>query len=194
MKNLILLMLSLTFFAACAGSNGDGGSAPNTVQRTVTIQGKSPQEYYKQFLYHESTDCGQKDSFKFLSSLSISLFDLENGHEAQAELYVYLEADGSFYAEYEEDEIVQRYSNGSYATKPLLEEVINGRWSIDENGAILLGVLGRGTGLKYNNSETIDLTLGSYFADKRVRYRSVVLVKVSSFSGKRTDELCGRKL
>lgn len=184
-------MLSLTLFSACAQPDGNGDHK-NTVQKTVTIQGKSPTDYYNQFLYKGSKDCGNKDYFKYLASMTLSLQDLINNHEARAFLYIYLNADGSFTADYDEDEILEHLGEGRIRTKPISRQIIEGQWSVTADGEIILGELGRGRSLIYNERPAIDLELGSFFADKGVRYRDVVLRSVFSTHGKRSDKQCGR--
>lgn len=191
MKNLIYLILSLTLFAACAQPEGDN---KNTTKKTVIIQGKSPTDYYNQFLYKDSKDCGHKDSFKYIASENISLRELVNDHEARALLYIYLEADGSFSADYDVDEIVERYGEGRIGLREVSRQTIYGRWSVNADGEILLGELGRGRSLIYNDRPSIDLELGSFFADKDIRYRDVILRNVLSTHGKRSDKNCGRTM
>ncbi|MNK89487.1 hypothetical protein D3C87_1094980 [compost metagenome] len=191
MKNLIFLMLSLTLLAACAQSDGD---SKNTVKKTVKIQGMLPADYYNQFLYKGSKDCGNKDYFKYINSDSIALLDRYNDHEIHAELYIYLNPDGTFSADYEESEILARLDESRISTKPIQHQTIYDRWSVTEDGEILLGRLGRGRSLIYNERPAIELEYGSFFADKSVRYKDVILRNVSSSAGMRADKRCGRTM
>lgn len=195
MKKLIYLMLSLTVLAACSpsgdgGINGIGGSDSDKTKKTVMIQGMTPTDYYNQFLFKDSTDCGRSDSYKFLSSWSISLVDRVNGHETVGNLYLFLNADGTYYAEYKSDEIVEVSQEGAYWSRRILRETIQGKWSVTEDGEIILGQLGRGKSLIYNDMPAIDLALGGYFADKGIRYNSLVLTMATANHGKRNNPRC----
>jgi hypothetical protein len=195
MKKLIYLMLSLTFLAACSpgGGPGTGGGAnSNNTQKTVTIQGKTPTEYYNQFLFVDSKDCGIDDWYRYPSVWNISLLDKVNGHDTAGTLRVYLYKNGTFFAEYDSDEHTPGPSPGIVQTSPVLRETVSDRWSVTEDGEILLGALGRGTSLIYNDMPAINLVLGSFFADKGVRYSDVVLTMNYSSHGKRNNPSCPR--
>lgn len=193
MKNLIPLMLALTFLAACSPSGdfgGPTGSSPeNEVKKTVTIQGMTPAEYYNQFLYEDSYDCGNKQMYRLLGNWNISLNKQVNDHEVQGSLRVFLYPDGTFAAEYDEDELGEPGTIGRKIT-PVTRETVNDRWSITEDGEIILGVLGRGTSLMYNNGPGINFKFGSFFADKTIRYSDIVLFRISSTHGKRNNPRC----
>lgn len=195
MKKLIFLILSLTLFSACAQPDGNNkNTVKNTVKKTVKIQGMSPTDYYNQFLYKGSKDCGNKDYFRYINSHNITVLDLYNDHEIRAQIYIYLNPDGTFSADYEEDEVLEHLGEGRISTKPIQRQTIYDRWSVTEDGEILLGKLGRGRSLIYNERPAIELEYGSFFADKGVRYKDGILRNVFSSAGMRSDKRCGRTM
>lgn len=203
MKNLLIMMLSLALFTACAepsNSTDPDKSAESEIDETPSspaiIQGMPAVDFYNQFLYKESRNCGGvfEDPTEYISSDTIEFLTVVDGRKTEGTLHVYLEARGKYSADYYEYSFSQIPAGGNKYVYKLAHKMIQGKWSITADGDILLGDLGRGQPSRYNGDPSIDLKLGKFFENKETRSLDIVLKMTISNMRKSSDKQCGRKL
>ncbi|WP_413942700.1 hypothetical protein [Bdellovibrio sp. HCB-162] len=190
MKKFILTTLLLTLSACAPG----GGGSSNTHTKSVIINGKTPREYYNQFLYKTSGECSKGTLYHhFVHSKDIVLGKTESGNPILGELYVFLIDENNFSADLLEKEVLSYEENG-YSYREHAFKSLKGRYEINDNGDILLEGLGSGRALKYNKSPAIDFAFSSYSIEELHGKTSILGLSSSSnpFMGRGhwTDKAC----
>ena len=150
------LLASLLLLCACAKE--DSGSAGATEERKneTTIQGKSAEEYYNQFIYYIEGDCKKGYAYEhYLAGRSILIGKDSTGRDLRANFKVKMQRNHTFTAAYEEQAVI-RYTEGGMHYKIVGQKEISGTWSIDKEKILFEG-LGQGVSLKYNDVESINL-------------------------------------
>lgn len=192
MKTTILIPIVAALFLSACGSSSNADSE-NQTTKTVTINGMSPADFYKQFYYWAEGDCRKMPNtsiyFHFQTNEGVYLEKI-NGHDVKVELALYMLANGTYAADYEEQEIYQ-YIDSGYEFLPIVRKRIEGTWEIDGNGRLLLHGLGVAMGIQYNKRPAMTLVYERDLNLPALKGKTDLLRRVSSTHGREyQDEYC----
>ena len=135
-------------------SGGSGTNNPSDGNETKTFEfnGKSTDQYFRQFLYKKDSD--QYTPHHFLGSDWLRI-RVEGDKTRYANSELFLLEDGTYVLKYEEA-LGKPNSNGGMAGIIDFEQELRGTWTVDEMNLVISDV-GTGTGLIYNDKETVAL-------------------------------------
>jgi len=173
MKNLILktfplfIGLSLSSCGLEGDSNFELNSNESSSSQTNTIQGKSAEDYYNQFLFKEKDQNG-----RYHFAQSVNFFLLSGNLYGKIDLAMF--SDKSFKLHYSE---WQKSSYDSYTFD--FEETLVGSWKISGT-KLLIGDLAEGNGMEYNGSSSIGLTFSNSIKHERLVNTVPFLIMFSS--------------
>ena len=192
MKTTLLIPIIAALFLSACGSSSNADS-PNQSTKTVTINGMSPADFYKQFYYWAEGDCSKMPNtsiyFHFQANEGVYL-DKINGHDVRVDLNLYMLSNGTYAADYEEQEIY-RYIDSGYEFLPIIKKRINGTWSISEDGLLLLNGLGVAKGILYNKFPALTLIYEKDLNLPTLKGKNDLLRRVNSSHGREyQDEYC----
>lgn len=193
MQKMIALMFLVMALAGCArGSEGNGKNTSE--QRTVTVNGEKPEDYYNRFLYRTSGYCHDHSIyFQYLSSMGLVLDDSLDGKPMRAELEVFLNKDRTYQANYEERK-VRYFTENGYGYDIVFRKQISSTWNISENGQLVLNGIGVGSALKYNDRPAVMLTASVDIHQSGLKGQNIVLAMVyTSGSQELFDSVCKRR-
>lgn len=171
LTTLLLIALTGSLLTACgSGSSGSPAQNPqdsrkpspvpeqqetgnNTDTVKVTIHGKTPREFYDQFLFKTSGWCPNNLWFHFqVNNDALTLKKIENSEtRLRATFKVALIDESTFYYVYEEDEVTPTSDTGAMSKSVYREENYD-KYEITAEGNIKLGDLGVGKGIMYNKN------------------------------------------
>lgn len=182
------VVLAGVSLVGCSGES----SSPTLKTKSIQVQGKSPADYFNQFLYRVEGSCENpgKIRFRYLSSEDVSHGHLPNGNPVITQVRVYLRADQSFSADYVENEVLEYIPNG-YASRTLLEKKLKGSWRIDDERIVLEGV-GNGTGVKFNGKDAVLFVFDHNISRQGLKGKVTFLRFPIGTSGEQSiNEYCG---
>ncbi len=122
---------------------------------TIKINGKSPLDYYSYFMFKKTGDCKDNEIYEStVRSEKIFLEKQANGLPIYANLDLALHSDNTYEANYIETNVTSLFEYG-YSGDILVNLKFKNKWSIDENGSLILDGIGKATALKYNDRESL---------------------------------------
>ena len=158
MKSVFKIAALGLFFtlAACSRSNESHSTASTTYQ----VNGMSPENYFRQFLYRQTGSCRSlQEAHHYAMSEDVKIGVTPFGKDVLANLSLFMKEDGTYKALYQEM-IVQRYfpDGGGYYYDSPKERVFAGQWGIS-GGKLVLSGLGQASALQYNGRPTAQLVV-----------------------------------
>lgn len=190
MKNIITLILTAVAFIGCARPS-HRSTSPTPVNKSVTINGDRPEDYYTQFYYRVIGKCDDEYiSFQYLDSLDIPLEKSSDNKPRRAKLRVYLKPDHTFNADYEERKI-GKYVSGGYIYDVTYEKSFSSTWDINPQGELVLNGIGVALALQYNDSDALLLKGGQNAVQSGIKGGHIILrVAYVTFDKKLIDAVC----
>lgn len=139
------------------------------------INGKTPEDYYNQFLYRQ-----EGKYYRFLVSSTVAL---TSNREKFVSLDVFLMNDHTYTAKYEE--LKKDSDSGSITSySSTYEKSLRGTWRVDDMSLKLSGDLsGTGNGLNYNNAEAVVFKADSDIHTPGLAQTQLILIFGSSTKG-----------
>jgi hypothetical protein len=154
MKHVMTIMTlgALLALSAC----GKGGDSSSSTSTTYEVNGKQPADYFRQFLYRETGECGTIHEYHHYPKSEAEKIGVNrNGKDVLASLSLLMQDDGTFSAFYQEI-TVRSYFDSGYYWESHQERVVSGRWSIDGVN-LVLSSLGVASALDYNGHAAMQL-------------------------------------
>lgn len=154
--NLLCSAISGMMFLSACSSRAASDAANENHTSKVMIEGKESNDYYNQFLARTDGSCAKGSVwFRFLSIDSVLLSKNSSGNDIRAELRIFMSADHTYRAIYQEQEVFE-YTELGYKYQILEDKKLAGRWSVESDHIMFEGI-GAGSALTYNEKPTIAL-------------------------------------
>lgn len=176
MKMLFTIMVLSALLVTGCGGNGSGtGQNPN---ERYFINGIPAKAYFEKFLYRY--EANEPLPYYYLASQSVFLKKVSENKNLFATISLYLKANGEYTLDY--DEAVGNIGGGIVTTTPEAEQRLKGQWSVEKNRLILTG-LGIGSGINYNDVDSVEFQFDRAIHDSSLVFKTVILSPVRSTSG-----------
>lgn len=172
---VMVIVLALSLLSGCGQSSGDSFGTKN---ESDAINGVAARQFYEGFLYRY--DSSRPLPYRYLSSSTSKLKELGNGQNLYFNMAVFLHADGSFVLDYAES--VGTISGGIISTTQVFQKRMTGKWTVEKN-RLVLGEVGIGMGLQYNDENAVDFSFSQYFNEPTLLEKVALLNYVSSSQG-----------
>ncbi len=178
----IVIISTIFSMVNCAKDSSPGAGATDTNKKTISINGKSPQEYYSQFIYKITGECQQGNSNEyFVTSGDIKIGKQNNSMPIYAELEIRMFADYTYKAKYIEKRVDKFIDNGySYDITGVKD--FQSKWSINNDGLLILEDIGVATALEYNGSPSFNLVFNKNQLSEGLNENSSMVRKISRYN------------
>jgi hypothetical protein len=165
-----IALVILSIFSAC----GRSGDSKSTSSASYEVNGKKPDDYFRQFIYRETGECGTIHELHHYPKWDSSKIGVNAaGNDVLANLSLLLKDDGTYSAQYQEI-FVRRYFSSGYTWDSHQEKIVIGRWSM-EGANLVLSSLGTASALEYNGQDAIQLRMGVDLISPGMRDQVIVL-------------------
>ena len=177
MKAIIsILMFGMALLASgCGGSN----ESHSTTTTTYQVNGKTPEEYFRQFLYRETGACGTiHEAHHFAKSETVKIGVNPVGKDVLATLSIIMRDDGTYAAFYQEVVVLRYFDNGYYWDSHQ-ERIVRGNWKV--NGAqLVLSGIGTASALQYNGVPAMQLQVANNILSNGFKGRDLLIRRVEA--------------
>ncbi len=169
MNKLSLLTIALLSILSGVGCHSSSGTS--STKSEVTVNGKSQEDYYAQFIQSEKFDCQNKTGTN--TSIETFYFRQETnplGIAMRAVFDLDLNEDHTFF-------LTHFSLNRDLKTNTILQKEsknYDGAWKL-ENGVIYLENIGHGTGVMYNDQPAINFTFDNDLSGQPLKDKSVLI-------------------
>lgn len=152
----------------------------------LQIYGKTPEDYFSQFISKVEGTCNKNIKFQYLSVANFLIGKLENGHDLKAKVDIFLHEDKTFSLKYREMDFFDN-TEGIINYSITFEKTISGIWTI-ENDKLLIGDFAVGNGLVIDKKSVLFLTFKKNINSDGVVGKSDIAMLISSANGEETSE------
>lgn len=154
MKNVLTTTaLMATFLLAACGKGGDSQSSATS---SYEVNGKQPSDYFRQFLYQETGECGTIHEYHhYAKSADFKIGANGAGKDILASISLLMKGDGTYSAFYQEI-VVRNYFSTGYVWDSHQEKIVSGRWTV-ESANLKLSSLGTASAINYNGHDALEL-------------------------------------
>ncbi len=180
MKNIC--KMTIIFAALTLAACGDQSDSRTTNTTTnYEVNGKKPDEYFRQFIYRELGECGTiHETHLFPMSRAHKIGVNRDGRDVLAELSLFLKEDGAYFLFYQEI-VVFQYTENGFLWDSHQEKTISGRWTVSA-GKLVLSNIGEATALQYNGYPAMDLRIDVNLISRGIKGSSMIMRRVESSS------------
>ncbi len=168
MNQFTLLTIALLSILSGVGCHSSSGTS--STSSTVTVNGKSQEDYYAQFVDHDELDCKNKTE----TTVGTNTFDYNQinppGILKRSIFNLNLFENHTYVLE-------QLYLEKDQNTNTLTQKEqidYKGAWKV-ENGTIYLENIGHGTGLIHNDRPAINFTFDHDLSGQNLKDKSVLI-------------------
>lgn len=184
---LLTTTIFLSLLVAC--SQGQSKSQNTKVHRNkvITLNGETPDVYFKRFLYKTTGKCSDKEGihFQYLSTFHeyIKLPNAENGKEQLAMLNIFLMEDGTYIADY--TKMIKADDTGIPNSRyvHIFSERFGGKTSLNTDGRLTLEGIGVLSALIYNEKPAALLSVENDDLAEGISGQKILVTMVSSNAG-----------
>lgn len=176
MKAIIsILMIGMALLASGCGGSNESHSTTTTYQ----VNGKTPEEYFRQFLYRETGTCGTiREAHHFAKSETVKIGVNPVGKDVLATLSIIMREDGT-YAGFYQEVVVLRYFDNGYYWDSHQERIIHGNWMVSGAQLVLSGI-GTASALQYNGAPAMQLQVASNILSNGLKGRDLLIRRVEA--------------
>lgn len=170
------LVLACMVLATACGSSNESSSTTTT---TYQVNGKTPDEYFRQFFYKETGTCGTaRETHHYAKSETVKIGVTGAGKDILATLSVLMREDGSFAAFYQEV-VVLRYFDSGYYWDSHQERIVRGVWRVNGDRLELSG-LGSASALQYNGAPAMQMQVPYNLISNGLKEQTLLIRRIQA--------------
>ncbi len=179
MKKIIPGCALIVSLALCACAKGGANVAATETRKTTVyfINGMSPDDYYRQFLFKLTRACGRGAViYRFAASETVKIAVNARGRDVLANLSVFMSADHTFQAFYQEMDVLN-YTTDGFTYRDSRETVVRGQWRINED-RLVFDTLGVARPMYENGRPKMVLRMKDDLMTKGLKGAALILANV----------------